>query len=456
MRLTTDRSSQVTPFDSQNEPERDQLRVHKREAATQRPASPIQVALLTAGVDRPYVLGLTQAFTSAGVMFDVIGSDDLRLPELLNNHLINFLNLRGDQCPKARLPRKVVRTLGYYWRLIRYAAVARPKIFHILWENRFEYFDRTLLLVYYKLFGRKLVLTAHNVNMRKRDGMDTWLNKLSLRTQYRLVDHIFVHTDKMKAELLADFGVDQNKVSVIPLGINNTVPKTDLTDRDAKRMLGIADTDKTILCFGQLAPYKGLEYLVAAFAKVLKEDGNYRLIIAGKPKWNDAYWKRIEQLLIDNEVRQRVIERIEHVPDEQTELYFKAADVLVLSYTEVFQSGVIFLGYSFGLPAIVADVGSLKEEVMEGETGFVCKPRDSSDLARVIRKYFNSDLFRNLEARRADIKKYANEKYSWSKVAAITTTVYSRLLTSDADPPTCDDLSRFHSNTGLQRRALDR
>ena len=57
-------------------------------------------------------------------------------------------------------------------------------------------------------------------------------------------------------------------------------------------------------------------------------------------------------------VRDRVIERIEYVPDEETELYFKAADVLVLPYTRVFQSGVIFLGYSFGLPAIAADVGN--------------------------------------------------------------------------------------------------
>jgi len=49
----------------------------------------------------------------------------------------------------------------------------------------------------------------------------------------------------------------------------------------------------------------------------------------------------------------------------------------------------------------VADVGSLKEEIIEGETGFVFKPRDSSDLARKIDKYFKSELFRNLETRRA-------------------------------------------------------
>src|SRR2546430_12286650 len=50
--------------------------------------------------------------------------------------------------------------------------------------------------------------------------------------------------------------------------------------------------------------------------------------------------------------------------------------VLVLPYTRIFQSGVLFLGYSFGLPAIVADVGSLREEIIEGATGFVFTPCD--------------------------------------------------------------------------------
>ena len=108
-------------------------------------------------------------------------------------------------------------------------------------------------------------------------------------------------------------------------------------------------------------------------------------------------------------------------------MYFKAADVLVLPYTHVFQSGVLFLGYSFGLPAIVADVGNLKEEIIEGETGFVFRPKDLSDLAAKINKYFQSELFLNLETRRSEIKVYANERNSWNKVAAITTSVYSRL-----------------------------
>ncbi len=73
----------------------------------------------------------------------------------------------------------------------------------------------------------------------------------------------------------------------------------------------------------------------------------------------------------------------------------------------------------------------MKEEIIEGDTGFVFKPKDSSDLAGRIDNYFNSDLFHNLETRRLEIKAYANERYSWDKVAAITMAVYSRLRASD-------------------------
>ena len=133
-------------------------------------------------------------------------------------------------------------------------------------------------------------------------------------------------------------------------------------------------------------------------------------------------------MITRSEVRDRIRKTIEYVPDEDTELYFKAADVLILPYTHVFQSGVLFLGYSFGLPAIATDVGSLREEIVEGETGFVAKPRDPSDLARAIRRYFGSDLYRNLAERRGKIRAYANDRYSWNKVAGITTSVYSNLL----------------------------
>jgi glycosyltransferase involved in cell wall biosynthesis len=234
----------------------------------------------------------------------------------------------------------------------------------------------------------------------------------------------------MKSELLSDFRIPKSKVSVIPFGINNTVPNTALSTEEAKQRTGVSSGDKALLFFGNIAPYKGLEYLVSAFKELLNKDRSYRLIIVGRPKGCDGYWKQIQQAIACSGIRDRIIQRIEYIPDELTELYFKAADVLILPYAHVFQSGVLFLAYSFGLPVIAADVGSLKDEIIEGQTGFVFKPRDSSDLARKTDDYFDSELFHNLETRRAQIKEYANERYSWNKVAAIATAVYSNLFRS--------------------------
>ena len=386
------------------------------------------VALLTGGGDKPYALGMAAALTSEGISVDFIGSDDLRVPELLTNPRVNFLNLRGNQRPDASPFSKAVRVLKYYIQLISYAATAQPKLFHLLWNNKVELFDRTLLMLYYRMLRKKITLTIHNVNAGKRDLSDSFLNRLSLIIQYSLCHHIFVHTERMKSELVSDFRIPKSKVSVIPFGINNTVPNTALSTEEAKQRTGVSSGDKALLFFGNIAPYKGLEYLVSAFKELLNKDRSYRLIIVGRPKGSEKYWKQIQQAIACSGIRDRMIQRIEYIPDELTELYFKAADVLILPYAHVFQSGVLFLAYSFGLPVIAADVGSLKDEIIEGQTGFVFKPQDSSDLARKTDEYFDSELFHNLETRRAQIKEYANERYSWNRVAAITTAVYSRVL----------------------------
>lgn len=388
------------------------------------------VALLTGGIDKPYVLGLTTGLTSVGIRVDVIGSDDLEVPQLLGNSKIRFLNLRGDQCPEATFLEKTIRLGRYYLELIGYVSKTEVKLLHILWNNRFETFDRTALLFYYRLLRKRIVFTAHNVNAGKRDLRDSWWNRLSLKIQYGFCNHIFVHTLKSKQELISDFQVPEARVTVIPFGINNTVPTTSLSTAGAKEKLGIAPENRSLLFFGQIAPYKGLEYLVRAFAKLAEDDDSYRLTIAGKPKWSGDYWVKMQQIIADRNLESRLIKRIEHIPDDEVEVYLKAADVMILPYSNIFQSGVLFLAYSFGLPVIATDVGSLKEEILEGQTGFVCAPQDSASLEETIRKYFKSDLFRDLEGRRSEIKAYANERYSWSKVAGITSAVYSRLLAS--------------------------
>jgi D-inositol-3-phosphate glycosyltransferase len=388
----------------------------------------ISITLLTGGGDRPYVYGLATELLSKHAVVDLIGSDYVDHPEFHVNPSMNFLNLRGDQNPDAGLVSKVTRVAQYYARLIRYAITAKPKIFHILWNNKIEWFDRTLLMVFYKLLGKKIVLTVHNVNAGRRDSRDTFVNRLTLRTQYRLASHIFVHTEKMESELMEEFGVPQTRVTVIPFGINNSVPNTTLTSSEARRKLGIRPDEKTILFFGSINPYKGLEYIVAAFQRAVARCSDYRLFIVGRPNNCESYWASVREMSRREVEKGRITIRADYIPDEETELYFKAADVFVLPYRHIYQSGVLFLGYSFGLPVIASDVGALKEEIVEGKTGFVFKPEDPVDLAATIERYFASDLFTNLGVRRDGIRDFALERHSWDDVGRLTMSVYSNLL----------------------------
>jgi D-inositol-3-phosphate glycosyltransferase len=389
---------------------------------------PIEIALLTGGADQPYAFGLATALISKGVRLDLIAGDELDSPVFRTSPLVRFLNLRGDTRPGVTAARKATRVLLYYVRLIRYALTARPRIFHILWNNKFETFDRTVLMLYYRLLRKRIVLTVHNVNAGIRDGSDSWLNRFTLRFQYRIADQTFVHTEKMKAELVRSFGVREDAVSVIPFGINNAAPHTNLSGDEARHRLGIAAGERTLLFFGNIAPYKGLEYLVDAFERLAAARPDYRLIIAGRPRGEEAYWAGIQQMIARSVAHDRIIQKIEFVPDADTEQYFKAADALVLPYTEIFQSGVLFLGYSFGLPVIAADVGSMSEDIVAGETGFVFTKQDPADLASVIERYFEGDLYKSLSSRRRDIQDYANERHSWEKVTLITCSVYLKVL----------------------------
>jgi glycosyltransferase involved in cell wall biosynthesis len=389
---------------------------------------PVSVALLTGGGDRPYAFGLATSLMSEGVTLDLVGSDDLDCKEFRCNPRVNFLNLRGSQEPEAGVASKVLRLSRYYARLIRYAATADPGIFHILWNNKFELFDRTLLMLYYRFLRKAIVLTLHNVNTYRRDAKDTVLNRATLRIQYQLADHIFVHTEKMKLELMEEFGVSAARITVIPFGVNNAVPNTSLTPAGARQRLGIRDGERTILFFGNIAPYKGLEYLIAAFRAVSVRRNDYRLIVAGRPKNCERYWAAIQETLVEAVESGRALVRADFIPDDETEVYFKAADVLVLPYTHIYQSGVLFLGYSFGLPILASDVGSLKDEIVEGRTGFVFRPEDPADLATTIEKYFGSNLFANLNSRRQEISDYATAQHSWGIVSQRTMKVYSALM----------------------------
>jgi glycosyltransferase involved in cell wall biosynthesis len=390
----------------------------------------MRIAILAAGGgDVYYEMGLLSGLVSIGIKVDYIGSNVMKDKEILTNEQVSFYNLRGSQDPSASIGKKITRILKYYFRLFKFAFKTDSAIIHIQWFPKFVYFDRVLLNLYYKVLRKKLVFTAHNVNAGVRDGNDNIINRLTLRFMYKIVDHIIVHTKRMKQQLIDEFNIRDSKVTVVPYGINNMVFNSHLTATEAKKNFGLRDNDRVILFFGIIKTYKGLEDLLLALANLKKKADSIKLIIAGKIDRNyNIYWEELSRIIEENNLKDNIIERIEFIPDTEVEIYFKAADVLILPYKYIYQSGILFLSLTFGLPIIATDVGSLKEIIVEGKTGFVCSPQDPVDLAEKIAKYFQSDLYKNLDVNREEIIKYANEKYSWVKIAEKTFSIYKSLL----------------------------
>lgn len=380
------------------------------------------------GGDDYYELCLLSGLLSCGLKVDYLAGDPVKDAPILRDDHVSFLNLRGSADPDAPMAEKIIRVIKYYARLLHYAASTDSKIFHILWLNRFVYLDRTLLTLYYKALGKRLVFTAHNVNAGKRDGTDSALNRLTLRFMYRRLDHIIAHTEKMKRQLLEEFGVPEGNVTVIPCGINDMVSATNMTRAEARSRIGLGETDKVALFFGVITPYKGLEVLLTAMASLKSWREPVKLIIAGKvDRGFEAYEEELRGLIRQHDLGGRLVERIHYIPDRDVEIYFKAADVLILPYKYVYQSGVLFLAFRFGLPVIASDVGSLRDYVKEERTGLICPPGDPDGLAEAIKHYFDSPLFRNLERTREEIRRYAERNFSWDAIGRRTAAIYGNL-----------------------------
>ncbi len=387
----------------------------------------VKMSLLTGGQDLHYALGLLSGLVKQDIEVEFIGNDSMQASEYTKYSNVNYINLRGNQSSNAPLNEKVRRVLIYYARLLGYAATTDSKIFHILWLNKFTYLDRTLINLYYKLLGKKLLYTAHDINYRKLVGEDTVLNNLTLKFMYHLVDHIFVHTNVMKKELTKGYNISADKISVVPFGVNEVIPSSNVSSSEARRKLNLGNGEKVILFFGNIAPYKGVEYLIEAMHYLKARMENVKLIVAGRIKQDcQTYWNKISEMIEEYQLRDSIMCRTEYIPEEEAEIYFKSADLLVLPYKHIFQSGLIYTSYRFGLPVVATDVGSLRDDVVEGKTGFVCKAEDPEDLANRIQVYFNSNMYKDLASNRHEIIRFATDKYSWAQAGKLASGVYKK------------------------------
>jgi glycosyltransferase involved in cell wall biosynthesis len=387
----------------------------------------LRVSLLTGGDDPHYAIPLAVALAKSGVAVDFVGNDDMQATDELRQPMIRYRNLRGNQDPRAAAWTKLLRIARYYFALIAYARRTDCPLFHLLWLNKFEVFDRTCLNAYYRLTGKKLLFTAHNVNAGKRDGRDTWLNRVSLRVMYALCHHIFVHTEPSRDELMRDFRVAREKITVIPYGLNTHVPETPLSMIDVRSRLGLGEKDNVLLFFGQIAPYKGLDILIEAMPRVAAAIPDARLIIAGKSKRGfESHWDHVRRRITDLGLDARVVIMDHFIPDEQVAELFRAADALVLPYRDIYQSGPLSLANRFGVPVIATRVGSFASDVT-ADTGVLCRPEDPVDLAAAIRSFFDGALHRDGDRTRKRIREMAQERYAWHLVSRRIVDVYARL-----------------------------
>ena len=389
------------------------------------PRSSPAVALITGGRDKHYASELSRALDASGVVADIVCNADMDTQELRACSNLRLLPLYNVPWPRNPF-RRLMNCIRVYARLIRYITSSKAPILHILWPYKLPILDSTVLLLYYKLLGKRVIFTAHNVNGAEKDGKDSWRNRWTLRFQYNLLDHIFVHTDQMKHQLQNGFGVSEERVTVIPYGVYSMVPNSSLTPAEAKQKLGLQPDHRTILFFGRIVPYKGVNYLIEAFRSIAVMDPSYRLLIAGD-KETEEHWREIQQVIDDNSLHERVIQHTRHIEDNDIELYFKASDVLVLPYIRICQSGVLFMSYSFGLPVIATDIGSFRHDVIPSKTGFLCPPHDPVALSRALETFFSSDLFAERDRRRTDIQNIIRASNSWSIAGAKTAEVYAAL-----------------------------
>jgi D-inositol-3-phosphate glycosyltransferase len=388
----------------------------------------IRISILNAGQENDYLYGLVSGLSHiAALEIEVVDSDN---SEHLFDHFpaVAFFNLRGDNLSPQSFFIKAWRIARYYLLLLRYALTTRARLFHIEWENSLRLFDRTLLILYYKLLEKKIVFTAHNVYKEARDERAGIVHRLSLKCLYRLVDRIVVHTSKMKEELCSLFSVPPGKVVVIPHGVNIRIPRTGVDAGEARAKLGIPAGAKVALFFGLIDRYKGLEPFIDAMAGLIRNDPSFFLLLAGKPKRKSDYVPALLDRISQKLPPQNVRHDVKFIPVPDVETYFAAADCLVLPYRRIYQSGILFLAYRFGIPVVATDVGNFREDVREGVTGFISKSDNAGDLADTLAGFFSSDLFRQRERTRKRIVEEAERDYSWVDIGKRTYEMYLSLL----------------------------
>ncbi len=176
------------------------------------------------------------------------------------------------------------------------------------------------------------------------------------------------HAEVLRTQLRATF--PEASVAAYPLPA--VTSRRPIPEREAaRRYMDIGSDEHLALFLGLIRPYKGVDILLEAFAR-LPESSRWRLVVAGEP-WEglgEALPAQVEALNLGD----RVELKFGWVPEAEVEQLFSAADVLVLPYRNGTQSAVAPMALSRGLPVLSTDVGGLGEVIEDGVSGLLVEP----------------------------------------------------------------------------------
>lgn len=377
------------------------------------------VILVPNGFQDEYTIGFANGLVTQGVLPVLVTSDSLQVERLHTG--VRPVNLRGSQDPRRGALRKVLNILRYAWRLSallvrQRATVHLIGLFTLPWA--LAGLVEALLL---RALAVRFVMTVHNLLPHDKH---TNFNRRIYGWIYRIPHRLVVHTNRMRDELISRFDITPEHITVMEHGIDRLMPLDSLRRDDMRNQLGVCTSDCLLVFFGNLAPYKGLDVLLDAWS-ALPPGLPACLLIAGRCR--------------DAMLRSELLRRLAALPDparvqwhegfvpaERVPAYFDAADLVVMPYRHIDQSGVVFMAMSHGLPVLATDVGSLRDYVKH-TGGAVVPPGDASALADRLSAMIRAYNCENALGRRAAVLERARG-FLWGKTTAPVVELYREPL----------------------------
>lgn len=328
------------------------------------------VVLVSNGFQTNYERGFTNGLADAGVAVTLVSSDRTDYAGLRPG--VRTVNLRGSQDERRPKWAKALGLLRYHLGLCAYALLRRRTVWHVTGLIYPPLIYGVIEGVWFRIVCWRYVLTVHDLLPHDRHTrINHLLNGLSFRLAHRLV----VHTDRMREELTKRFGVNPEKVTVMEHGIEPlaSLPQA-VKDTHANHPL-------RLLFFGVVKQYKGLDILLDALQTT---SVNFSLMIVGYCP-DKSLEHDLRARMAAHRMAGSITWRNEFISEAEVEGLFTHADVLVLPYRHIDQSGVLFQALRYGVPVVATRVGSFAQYITEtiGET---CQPDNVDDLRQAIER----------------------------------------------------------------------